>query len=290
MKENSKSVFRKLVAQITLDENQDEKRNIALVLLDKVLGITNTDVMAGKPVAFTPDVTDSLARLVDRINNGEPVQYVVGEAFFYGRKFVVNSSVLIPRPETEELVRAVLSWASSFDRSSKAEPMKILDIGTGSACIPITLSLELKKSRVFAIDVSADALAIGQRNADIHGAQVNFIELDILKRPIPLSSLDVIVSNPPYVTHAESDDMRRNVRDFEPHLALFVPDDDPLIFYRAIVSQSAGSLASGGLVAVEINERYGAEVADLFRGSGLIEVDVIKDLAGKDRVVKGLKK
>lgn len=290
MKENSKSIFRKLMGEITLDESQDERRSIALILLEKVFGITNTDVMAGKPVTLTPGISHSLATLTTRINKGEPVQYVVGEAFFYGRKFAVNSSALIPRPETEELIRSVLSWTAFFDRSTKEDPLKILDIGTGTGCIPVTLALELANARVFAIDVSADALAVARRNADVLRAEVSFILHDILKGPVRVPPLEVIVSNPPYVTLAERDHMKTNVRDYEPHLALFVPDDDPLLFYRAIVSQSTTSLTDEGLLAVEINERCGPAVADLFRTSGLKEVEVIKDFAGKDRVVKGLKK
>jgi release factor glutamine methyltransferase len=289
MKENSKSIFRKLMREITLDETQDEKRSIVLLLLEKIFGITNTDVMAGKPVALTPEIDDSLARLIDRINHGEPVQYVVGEASFYGRKFAVNSSVLIPRPETEDLIRIVLEWSRSSYGASKRERPNMLDIGTGSGCIAVTLSLELKHAGLFAIDVSADALAVAHRNAKTHGAQVTLIAYDILKGSVQISPLDVIVSNPPYVALAERANMQTNVREFEPSLALFVPDDDPLIFYRAIASQST-SLADDGLVAVEINERYGSAVADLFTASGLKEVDVIKDFAGKDRFVKGLKK
>lgn len=290
MEKNSKSILRKLMGEITLDESQDERRSIALILLEKVFGITNTHVMAGKPVTLTPEISHSLATLIARINMGEPVQYVVGEAFFYGRNFAVNSSVLIPRPETEELIRTVLSWEAFSNTSIKKEPLKILDIGTGTGCIPVTLSLELINADVFAIDVSADALTVARKNADVLRAEVSFILHDILRGPVRVPPLEVIVSNPPYVTLSERGDMKTNVRDFEPHLALFVPDDDPLLFYRAIVSQSTTSLADEGLLAVEINERFGPAVADLFRTSGLKEVEVIKDLAGKDRVVRGLKK
>ena len=288
--ENSKSIFRKLMGELTLDEGQDERRSIALILLEKVFGITNTDVMAGRPVILTPETSRSLATFVARINKGEPVQYVVGEAFFYGRKFAVNSSVLIPRPETEELIRTVLSWTTLVNRSAKTDFLTILDIGTGTGCIPVTLSLELRYARVFAIDVSADALTVARRNADILGAEVSFMKHDILKEPVRVPPLDVIVGNPPYVTLAEIEGMKTNVRDFEPHIALFVPDDDPLLFYRAIVSQARASLTDEGLLAVEINERYGPAVADLFRTSEFKEVEVVKDLAGKDRVVRGLKK
>ena len=284
---DSKTIFRDLVGKITLDETQDEIQSIASILLEKLLGLTRTDVMAGKPVAITSFISDSLQQLVSRINRGEPVQYVVGEAFFYGRKFMVNPSVLIPRPETEELIRTVLAWRKS-PRPSVS--LRVLDIGTGSGCIPITLSLELNDIRCFAIDVSVDALAVALTNAKVLGGKVSFIQHDILSGPVRIANVDVIVSNPPYVTIGEKNDMRRNVRDFEPHLALFVPDDDPLRFYHAIVSQAEYSLNTRGMLAVETNERYGAAVSDLFKTSGLADVQVIKDLAGKDRIVRGIKK
>jgi len=282
-----KTIFRELISKITLHESEDEIKTIALILLEKVFGITRTDVMTGRPVTISPVISDKLIQLVDRINNGEPVQYVVGEAFFYGRKFIVNRSVLIPRPETEDIIRTVLSWRKSHD---PARSVRVLDIGTGSGCIPITLSLELNGLRCFAIDVSADALAVALSNAKALGGNVSFIQHDILSGPIRIANVDVIVSNPPYVTMAEMNGMRRNVLDFEPHLALFVPNDDPLRFYRAIVNQAAYSLSDAGLIAVEINEKYGAAVCDLFMTSGLKDVQVIKDVAGKDRIVKGLKK
>ena len=255
---DSKSIFRELKAKITIDESPDEKGSIALILLEKVLGITNTDIMAARPLSISPAVTELLTTFIERINDGEPVQYVVGEAFFYGRNFEVNKSVLIPRPETEELIRTVLWWRKT--RNKKSSPIRILDVGTGSGCIPVTLALELDDAQIFAIDVSADALAVAMRNANFHAAKVNFSQHDILSGHVPISDLDAIVSNPPYVTFAERHDMRRNVREFEPHLALFVPDEDPLRFYREILKQGANSLNGEGLIAVEINERFGAAV------------------------------
>ena len=284
---DSKTIFRDLVGKITLDETRDEIQSIASILLEKVLGITRTDIMSAKPVALPPGLSESLMELADRINRGEPVQYVVGEAFFYGRKFMVNPSVLIPRPETEDIIRTVLSWRKSYHPPAS---VRTLDIGTGTGCIPITLSLELNDVRCFAIDVSVDALAVAVNNAKVLGGKVSFIQHDILSGPLRVANLDVIVSNPPYVTVAEKDDMRRNVRDFEPHLALFVPDDDPLRFYHAIIGQAEYSLNVLGLLAVEINERYGAAVSDLFKTSGLTDVEVIKDFAGKDRIVRGINK
>lgn len=283
---NSKILLEEVMARITLQESADEVRGIALILLDHVLGISRTDVVAGKMVSVTTPMSNKLAKLVDQVNRNEPIQYVVGEAFFYGRVFKVDTSVLIPRPETEELVRRVLDWSG---RSPSGAEYRVLDIGTGSGCIPVTLALELKKAEVFALDISVDALALAKKNADLHGARVKFIQQDILTDTLTLADLDVVVSNPPYVLAEEKGSMKSNVRDYEPHLALFVPDTDPLVFYRRIVSQATTALKENGLLAVEINERFAAEVLELFVTSGFNEARVEKDISGKDRIVSGIK-
>lgn len=283
---NSKILLEEVMARITLQESADEVRSIALILLDHVLGISRTDVVAGKMVSVTTPMSNKLAKLVDQVNRNEPIQYVVGEAFFYGRVFKVDTSVLIPRPETEELVRRVLDWSG---RSPSGAEYRVLDIGTGSGCIPVTLALELKKAEVFALDISVDALALAKKNADLHGARVKFIQQDILTDTLTLADLDVVVSNPPYVLAEEKGSMKSNVRDYEPHLALFVPDTDPLVFYRRIVSQATTALKENGLLAVEINERFAAEVLELFVTSGFNEARVEKDISGKDRIVSGIK-
>lgn len=280
---DAKRIFDDFVARITLDESKDEIRSVALIVLEKILGITSTDVMARNQIDLTEGLSTAVTAALKRINNGEPVQYVVNEALFYGRTFMVNSSVLIPRPETEELIRAVLPAYSSL-RTSR---LRVLDIGTGSGCIPVTLSVELKDAEVFAMDISPEALAVARRNAETHGATVTFFEHDVLTGSFPVRDLDIIVSNPPYVTLREADHMQRNVKDFEPHLALFVPDDDPLLFYRAIIRQAGNALNSGGLLAVEINENYGREVAQLFTSAGFHDVEVLRDVPGKPRVVRG---
>lgn len=285
---DARSIFQELVSSITLQEHTDEVRSIALMILEHFLGLSSTEIMAGKPVSITEGLSASLAQAVTRVNDGEPVQYVIGEAFFYGRSFVVNPSVLIPRPETEELVRSVLS--SKIERGMEGQQrITILDIGTGSGCIPVTLALEIKGAQLVAADVSAAALAVAKINAERHNTEIRFIKHDILQGLIPIEDLNVIVSNPPYVTMAEARQMQPNVLDFEPHLALFVPDDDPLLFYRAIVRQAAKSLIPGGLLAVEINERYGQEISDLLINSGFRDVHIQKDIPGKPRVAVGRK-
>src|SRR5688572_13786184 len=173
---NSRMVFQEVVAEIHLKENPEEIRDIAFILLESAFGVSKTDIMAGKIVAFSEGTALALQRAVERINRGEPVQYVVGEQYFCGRKFYVNPSVLIPRPETEELVRAVVAYNNSLLLSAdKPELLKILDIGTGSGCIPITLALEIIETEIYATDVSTAALSVAVGNAENYGVRINFI-------------------------------------------------------------------------------------------------------------------
>ncbi|MEO7988022.1 MAG: peptide chain release factor N(5)-glutamine methyltransferase [Chryseolinea sp.] len=286
---NSKALFQDLVKQITLNEDQDEIHSMAYEILQNLLELSRTDILSEKQIDTSKIVT-KLSDVVRRVNQHEPVQYILGEAYFFGRKFIVNPSVLIPRPETEELVRLIISEMK--DRSIQLKgidfKIKILDIGTGSGCIPVSLALEITHSEVYAIDISEDALHVAKQNATNLNAEVQFSRLDILNDEIPFQNLDVVVSNPPYIALSEKKDMGNNVVDHEPHLALFVEDDDTLIFYNAIASKSKKVLKSGGLLAVEINERFGKEVADLFKHNNFQEIEVIKDLSGKDRIVKGI--
>lgn len=275
---NSKTIFNDLVNRISLDD--EERKAVAYIVMDHFFGLSKTDIAAGKSVKGEIKDLDDVVR---RINQHEPVQYVIGEAEFYGRKFRVNSSVLIPRPETEELVRTVLSLAR------KKTSLRILDIGTGSGCIPITLALELRHASVFAIDVSDRALQTATENARALNAAVNFRRIDFLYEGLHEEPFDIIVSNPPYIAASEKSSMSSNVVDYEPHLALFVPDDDPLIFYRAIATKSGTMLKQGGKVAVEINERLGAEVVRLFSEAGFGEVKLIRDISGKDRIITAVR-
>jgi len=218
------------------------------------------------------------------LNQNEPVQYVLGEAYFFGRKFLVNPSVLIPRAETEELVAEVKAHLKG---SHKMKTIRILDIGTGSGCIPITLVLEIPDSELYATDVSSEALLVAKTNAQKLGAEVTFLHHNILQSEIAIENLDVIVSNPPYVTPSEQDAMKKNVIFYEPHLALFAPETEPLVFYHVIAERAKKVLNPGGLLAVEINEKFGREVSNLFLEMGFHCIEIKKDLQGKDRIVKG---
>jgi len=272
---NSKTVFQKIKSSLKLGD-ANEVLAMTLVLMEKYYGLTLTDILSEKEIEFQ-DLTPILARL----NQREPLQYVMGEAEFFGRKFIVNPSVLIPRPETELLVQEVLKM--------KLNSPRLLDIGTGSGCIAITLNLEIPTSQAYALDLSEKALETAKANASKFGANVIFYQSDFLKDNIPLEPVDLIVSNPPYVRHSEKALMKSNVLNFEPHQALFVPNDDPLLFYKAIASQGKSLLKSTGKVMIEINENFGADVKHLFESSGFTEVKVIKDLDNKDRFVSAQK-
>lgn len=286
---NSTSLIQEVVTRLHLNDTPEEIRSIAELLFEHLFGLSRTDIMAGKSVAVGEDTVAELQKMVDRLNKGEPVQYVLGQAEFYGRKFHVNPSVLIPRLETEELVRAVVEYERELRLGSRNEPLRVLDIGTGSGCIPVTLFHEAAPAEIYATDKSTAALAVAVGNADTYGAKITFIENDILKGKLPVSGLDVIVSNPPYVTEKEKREMKSNVVEFEPHEALFVSDVDPLIFYKAIARQSKEVLKSEGMLAVEINEKFGKEVAALLVENGFARVAIVKDVAGKDRLVTGTK-
>jgi len=268
---NSKEVFHEIKSKLTLDD-QEEVHAIALALMEKYFGLILTDILSEKEIEF-----QDLSNIITRLNHHEPLQYVIGEAEFFGRKFLVNPSVLIPRPETELLIREVLKMEIVAPR--------ILDIGTGSGCIAITLDLEIPNSKVYAIDVSQNALTTANANSKKLKADVSFFLHDFLNDPLQLDPVDLIVSNPPYVRDSEKELMKSNVLNFEPHEALFVPEDDPLLFYKAITLKSKTLLKTGGRVFVEINENFGNEVKDLFQSSKFNEVKIIKDLDGKDRIV-----
>jgi release factor glutamine methyltransferase len=281
---NSKDLFRELIASISINETKEEKESIVYLFMEKFLNIFRSDIMTERRVMLDESHHERIDDFIRRINSYEPVQYVIGKCDFYGRPFLVDKNVLIPRPETEELVKEVVNYSKGINR-----PFRILDIGTGSGCIAITLKLELPYAEVYATDISEDALSIARRNGRLLKVDVNFVFHDILKQEIPCNSLDIIVSNPPYVRMSEKVSMSTNVLHFEPHLALFVPDNDPLLFYKAIVDRSEQMLRPGGLIIFEVNEKHGKEVADILVTNKYRSVEIIKDIFGKERIVRGFK-
>jgi release factor glutamine methyltransferase len=221
---------------------------------------------------------------VKDLKKHRPIQYILGETMFLGLTFSVNEEVLIPRPETEELVDLII-------RENKGRTLRILDIGTGSGCIAISLKKNLPESQVTGVDISEGALALARNNAEANRVAVPFIQLDILNIfPLPIAEkLDIIVSNPPYVTSSEKKGMESNVLNYEPHLALFVPNEDPLLFYRKIIEVSVVYLNSGGRIYFEINKEKGKEITELLRLSGFDEITVKKDMQGMDRIISARK-
>lgn len=279
---NSKELFNDLVSRITLKEDKSEIQSIVYLLLEKKIRLTRTEILAGKKIASTdPFIFDPL---IAQINNHTPIQYILGETEFYGRIFKVNSSVLIPRPETELLIYEILNHI----RNRNYEVPRILDIGTGSGCIAITLALEFPQAIVQATDISNEAIYAAKQNSEAHGTSVKFHEHDILADEISFGPFDFIVSNPPYISEQEKVEMKKNVLEHEPHLALFAPAEDPLAFYTTIALKSKKVLSPGGSVWVEINEHFGNDVADIFKEQGYNTVRIIKDFDNKDRIVTGL--
>lgn len=281
---NPGTLFRELMDKIVLDD-RDEKESMVYLILGELFSLTRANILSGKEINIDPARLAELDKIIQRINDHEPLQYILGTAEFAGRKFRVNPSVLIPRPETEELVRIV----EEFSGKIQGRPIRILDIGTGSGCIAITAAIEIAHCEAYASDISPDALKTARENALLHQSEISFMHHDILKQELPYGMFDVIVSNPPYVTESEQLTMGKNILEHEPHLALFVPDNDPLIFYKAIIPKSFHALVRGGLLAVEINERFGMEVKELFLKSNFTRTDIIKDLQGKERIVAGIK-
>ena len=204
---------------------------------------------------------------------------VLGEAHFYGRKFLVNPTVLIPRPETEELVHLIIE-------ENQGNDLRILDVGTGSGCIAISLSREMNNPDMYAIDINKDALGVATQNSRTHEASVKFRQCDILKEDLPGADYDILVSNPPYIPMKQKALLARNVIEFEPHEALFVKDSDPLLFYRRISEQAVSHLKPGGRLYFEINENFGSEIVALLQEVGLDNVSLVSDLHGSDRIVK----
>ncbi len=279
MMTNSKELFNELVGRITLDEEKAEIQGIVYLLLENKLGFTRTEILSDKLIHHADQ--SALNLCIERINNQEPIQYILGEAFFYGRLFKVNPAVLIPRPETELLIHEIKKL-----RIGKVDPIRILDIGTGSGCIAISLALEIKNATVTATDVSSTALDCAKENAILLIAPVHFIKHDILKEELS-ETFDLIVSNPPYISFEEKSSMKPNVLEFEPHVALFAHESDPLIFYKKIIEKSKKSLSTHGSLWFEINENFGKEVMDLLKTYGFVDAQIIKDFDGKERIVTG---
>lgn len=297
--------YNQLWKRLTAIYNEREAQAIVRTVLDALFGMSLTDICLGKVTQLSADDTTRLEKIMQRLEKSEPVQYVLGAGWFAGRLFDVAPGVLIPRPETEDLVKWTCDEAKEKEKedNSKEERGKeekevykkgeeaphpsILDIGTGSGCIAITVALALPQARVTAWDISTDALAIAAGNAHRLGASVRFEHQDALSAPDDEERWDVIVSNPPYICDRERADMSDNVLSYEPELALFVPDNDPLLFYRAIARYASKALKPGGRLLFETNTAYTHEVAQVMANEGFTAIEVRNDCFGKPRMVKG---
>ncbi len=276
-------LFNKFKAELSGLYEEKEISNLLYILFEEYAGLKRAELAISNDLIITDRIKKKLETAVNHLKNYKPVQYIIGKAWFYGLELFVNEDVLIPRPETEELV----DWVIKKNRKKKN--LTVIDIGTGSGCIAIAIKKHLPSSFVTAIDISGKALDAASRNAKQHDAEVTFLSTDILNEAMvkKISKFDIIISNPPYVLESEKKVMKPNVLDYEPESALFVDDGRALMFYEAIVSFVGNHLKRGGELYLEINEKKGAEVALLLKKKGFGEVVLRKDMHGKDRFVFG---
>jgi release factor glutamine methyltransferase len=272
---------------------KDEVESFFFILIEYLHNLKRIDLALNPNFEISEADFQKWEVIISELKTEKPIQYITGEAWFYGLQFEVNEDTLIPRPETEELVEWIIS-SQQFNKSTSQ--LKILEIGTGSGCIPISLKKNIPNAEVFAIDISEKALEVAKKNAAENSVEVNFIlknilEVDILNQPItynlkPITSFDIIVSNPPYVRNLEKDEISKNVLDYEPHLALFVEDNDALLFYRKIAQLAKESLTDNGQLFFEINQYLGKETVLLLEQLGFQNIELKKDFKGNDRMIK----
>lgn len=249
------------------------------IISTEILDIPQSTFILKEDVILTPEQETLLYSTIERLKKHEPIQYIQGFCDFCGLTFKVTQETLIPRPETSELVE----WITE---EQKEKEVKILDIGTGSGCIAITLSNKLPGCNIAAWDISPGALAVAEENNRNNGTEVTFSQVDILVYQPQDEMFGIIVSNPPYIKEKEKKSMEANVLDWEPHTALFVPDNDPLLFYRTIAKKALVMLTSGGALYFEINRAHGAETVEMLQSLGYKEIELRKDIAGNDRMIK----
>lgn len=263
--------------------DEHESAAIAHEVLEHITGMNKMQRLMYKEDMLTQAQSAAYHRMKAELLTARPLQYVLGYAWFMGKKFKVNEHVLIPRPETEELVECIVS-----DWKDKNPNASVLDIGTGSACIPISLKSALPDANVTACDISKDAIAVASENAGTLNTDVKFLALDFLDRNNwqQLPKYDVIVSNPPYIPDTEKESLHTNVRDHEPHLALFTPGDDPLLFYKAIAEFGKSHLNQGGVVYCELHAFHAISTGDWFRNEGYKDINVRKDMHGNMRILR----
>lgn len=271
------NVFSDTKSRLASHYDDKESKAMTEIIFEEILKMNPVDVILRKDNEISDFIYDKIQKVVDRLLNDEPIQYIFGKTIFYGAEIKVTPDVLIPRPETEELVDIIVKkWDSVSDLS-------VLDLCTGSGCIAVSLARVLKFPVVKAVDISPRAIAVAKENASHQRVKVDFEVADVLTEKLPHDMYDIIVSNPPYITQEERKSMAANVLRYEPSGALFVPDDDPMIFYRAIASLAKDSLKSGGMLYFELNPLFHDEVDHLLVSLGFSDVEILRDMAGKNR-------
>ena len=264
--------------------SESEIHVLGMLILEKLIGFSRIWLLIHKELKLNDEQNIIASQYLERLKNHEPIQYILGETEFYGLKFKVNPSVLIPRPETEELVEWVKPPHPPKGGFLSGTPT-LLDVGTGSGCIAVALKKKFPSANVSAMDISPEALALAKENAALNEVNIEFIQDDILHPAATDRKWDVIVSNPPYIPASEQRYLHKNVTDFEPHLALFVQDNDPLIFYRKIAEFALSHLTAGGRLYVEIHQSLGRQCCQLLESMGFQSVELRKDLSGNDRMI-----
>ena len=284
---NYKTIF---LQELSSLYEEQEIESFFYIILEKLHGLKRIDLALNPQTVMDGAHLKQWKNIVSELKKQRPIQYILGETTFYGLSFLVNENTLIPRPETEELVELIIESTNYELRNTK---LKVLDIGTGSGCIAISLAKYLPTSEVFAIDVSVEALATAKKNAELNKVAIDFISTNILD-VVTLSAVagldkqfDIIVSNPPYVRNLEKYEIKPNVLEYEPHLALFVDDIDPLLFYRKIAELANKNLNPNGKLYFEINQYLGNETVELVESFGFKDVKLIKDIYGNDRMIEG---
>ena len=283
---NLKELQHKFHIQLDSLYGKNEVQNFFKLLVEHHLKLKPIEITLNPDKSITNEDLNRFEEALKRLKKEEPIQYIIGETEFFGLPFKVNSNILIPRPETEELVQ----WIIDDHKKNNRPSFKILDIGTGSGCIAVSLAKNLSNTEVVALDVSPKALLIAKENAKLNEVEVTFIEADILtKFNSILHKYDIIVSNPPYVRELEKSTIKNNVLQYEPHLALFVQNDDALQFYKAICEFAIYNLKPNGSLYFEINQYLGSEMKQLFESYNFESIELRKDLFGNDRMIKAIK-
>ncbi len=280
---NIKEYRTQFIQELTLIYDAGEAESFFYLILEEKKQLKRIDLALHPDLFFSEEEIGVWNAILEQLQQEIPIQYLLGKTSFYGLDFEVNAAVLIPRPETEELVEWILESQKSKVESQK---VKILDIGTGSGCIAISLAKNLPDATVFALDVSEEALATAKKNAENNSVNVTFIHQNILETEDLLQQFDIIVSNPPYVRNLEKEEIKKNVLENEPHLALFVADNDALVFYKKIAQLAQKNLLPNGQLYFEINQYLGKEMVDLLEKMNFKTIDLRKDIYGNDRMTK----